>query len=87
MATGTFGAPLRRIAIVGGGISGLVAAWGLHHHPDRFDSRLFEAQDRIGGNAVTAELEVQVPPHLQSPPTPQLTTRPTTHHQTCKPPL
>ena len=47
---------LRRIAIVGGGISGLGAAWGLHHHPDRFDFRLFEDQDRIGGNAVTADM-------------------------------
>jgi len=46
----------RRIAIVGGGVSGLGAAWALHHHPDRFDFRLFEARDRIGGNAVTAEM-------------------------------
>ena len=46
----------RRIAIVGGGISGLGAAWTLHHHPDRFDFRLFEARDRIGGNAVTADM-------------------------------
>ena len=46
----------RRIAIVGGGISGLAAAWALHHHPNRFDFRLFEAQDRIGGNAVTADM-------------------------------
>ncbi len=47
---------VRRIAIVGGGVSGLGAAWALHHHPDRFDFRLFEAQDRIGGNAVTADM-------------------------------
>ena len=47
---------LRRIAIVGGGISGLAAAWALHHDPDRFDFRLFEAQDRIGGNAITADM-------------------------------
>ena len=47
---------LRRIAIVGGGILGLGAAWALHHHPDRFDFLLFEAQDRIGGNAVTADM-------------------------------
>ena len=46
----------RRIAIVGAGISGLGVAWALHHHPDRFDFRLFEAQDRIGGNAITAEM-------------------------------
>ena len=49
-------AKLCRIAIVGGGISGLGAACALHHHPDRFDFRLFEAQDRIGGNAVTADM-------------------------------
>ena len=48
--------PPRRIAIVGGGIAGLGAAWALHHHPDRFDFRLFEAQDRVGGNAVTADM-------------------------------
>ena len=46
----------QRIAIVGGGISGLGAAWALHHHPDRFDFRVFEARDRIGGNAVTADM-------------------------------
>ncbi len=46
----------RRIAIVGGGVSGLGAAWTLNHHPDRFDFRLFEAQDRVGGNAVTADM-------------------------------
>ncbi len=47
---------MRRIAIVGGGISGLGAAWALNHHPDRFDFRLFEAQDQIGGNAITADM-------------------------------
>ena len=46
----------RRIAIVGGGISGLGTAWALHHHPDRFDFRLFEAQEQIGGNAVTVDM-------------------------------
>ena len=46
----------RRIAIVGGGISGLGAAWALNRHPDRFDFRLFEARGRIGGNAVTADM-------------------------------
>ncbi len=47
---------MRRIAIVGGGVSGLGAAWALNHHPDRFDFRLFEAQDQIGGNAITADM-------------------------------
>ena len=56
MATSGRGTKLRRIAIVGGGISGLAAAWALHHDPDRFDFRLFEAQDRIGGNAITADM-------------------------------
>ncbi len=46
----------KRIAIIGGGISGLGAAWALDQHPDRFDFRLFEAQDRIGGNAVTVDM-------------------------------
>ena len=39
-----------------GGISGLAAAWALDRHPERFDFRLFEAQDRIGGNTVTADM-------------------------------
>ena len=56
MATGTRYAQPRRVAIVGGGISGLGAAWALSHHPDRFDVKLFEARDRIGGNAVTADM-------------------------------
>ena len=37
-------------------ISGLGAAWALHHHADRFDFRLLEAQGRIGGDAVTADV-------------------------------
>ncbi|MCY3737005.1 MAG: FAD-dependent oxidoreductase [Gemmatimonadaceae bacterium] len=55
----------RRIAIVGGGISGLGAAWALQRHPDRFDFRLFEAGDRVGGNAVTADM-----PQDHGPPIP-----------------
>ena len=51
----TRGTP-RRIAIIGGGVSGLGAAWALNHHPDRFDFRLFEATERIGGNAITADM-------------------------------
>ncbi|MCY3772632.1 MAG: NAD(P)-binding protein, partial [Gemmatimonadetes bacterium] len=56
MATGRNGAKPRRIAIVGGGVSGLGAAWALHHHPDRFDFRLYEARDQVGGNAITADM-------------------------------
>ena len=47
---------VRRIAIVGGGVSGLGAAWALHHHPDRFDFRVFEAQAHVGGNAITVDM-------------------------------
>ncbi len=46
----------RRVAIVGGGVAGLGAAWALHQHPDRFEFRLFEANDRLGGNAVTVDM-------------------------------
>ena len=46
----------RRVAIVGAGVAGLGTAWALHRHPRRFDFRVFEAEDRIGGNAVTAEM-------------------------------
>ena len=56
MATDGKSTKLRRIAIVGGGISGLGAAWALHHHPDPLDFRLFGAQAHIGGNAITADM-------------------------------
>ena len=46
----------RRIAIIGAGVSGLGAAWALNHSPDRFDFRVFEATERIGGNAITADM-------------------------------
>ena len=45
MTTGEKGTAQWRSAIIGGGISGLGAAWALHHDPDRFYFRLFEAQD------------------------------------------
>ena len=46
----------RRVAIIGGGVSGLACAWALSHHPDRFDFRLYEAQQQVGGNAVTVDM-------------------------------
>ena len=46
----------RRVAIIGAGVSGLGAAWALNRHPERFDFRLFEAQEQVGGNAVTADM-------------------------------
>ncbi|HEV7721868.1 MAG TPA: FAD-dependent oxidoreductase, partial [Iamia sp.] len=44
-----------RIAIVGGGVTGLVAAHHLHRH---HQIRLFEAADRLGGHAHTVDVEV-----------------------------
>ena len=46
----------RRVAIVGAGVAGLGAAWALNKHPDRFDIRVFEADSRIGGNAITVDM-------------------------------
>ena len=56
MASRRKDAGLKKIAIVGGGISGLGVAWALSQHPDRFDFRLFEAQSQVGGNAFTADM-------------------------------
>jgi predicted NAD/FAD-binding protein len=46
----------QRVCIVGGGVSGLGAAWTLARHPDRFDIQLFEKNDRLGGNAMTVDI-------------------------------
>lgn len=43
-----------RIAIVGGGIAGLSAAWGLH---DKHQVTLFEASDWLGGHAHTVDVK------------------------------
>ncbi len=45
-----------KIAIVGGGISGLLAAWLLD---GLADIQLFESQDRLGGHAYTYNLSVE----------------------------
>ena len=47
---------IRKVAIIGGGVSGLGVAWALHRHPDLFEFRIFEAQPQLGGNAVTADM-------------------------------
>ena len=43
-----------RIAVVGGGISGLGAAWALH---DVHEVTLFESESRLGGHANTVEVD------------------------------
>ena len=46
----------RRVAIIGAGVSGPGAAWALNRHPERFDFRVFEAQEQVVGNAVPADM-------------------------------
>jgi predicted NAD/FAD-binding protein len=45
-----------RICIVGAGAAGLAAAWALDRHRARWDVHVFEANDRIGGNALTVDV-------------------------------
>jgi predicted NAD/FAD-binding protein len=45
---------MRRVAIVGGGIAGLGAAWALH---ERCEVTIFEAAARAGGHVYTVEAE------------------------------
>ena len=45
-----------KVAVVGGGISGLTAAWKLR---DVADVTLFEANDYIGGHTNTVDIEVE----------------------------
>ncbi len=46
---------VNRIAIIGGGVSGLVAAWDLQYN---FDVTLYEKSDRLGGHANTIKVFV-----------------------------
>lgn len=46
--------PPRRVAVVGGGVAGLSAAWHLAEHcAPQVEVELFEAEDRLGGHAYT----------------------------------
>ena len=46
----------KRVAIIGAGVSGLGAGYALAQHPDLFEFKIFEANDQIGGNAITADM-------------------------------
>jgi uncharacterized protein len=46
----------QKIAVIGGGVAGLGAAWALNRHPERYEIRLFEANPTLGGNAVTVDM-------------------------------
>jgi cyclopropane-fatty-acyl-phospholipid synthase len=48
----------RRVAIIGGGVSGLSCAWHLHVNcHEEVDVHLFEAASRLGGHAYTVPVE------------------------------
>ena len=53
------GAPGRRIAVIGSGISGLSAAWLLSQ---RHDVTIYEREERLGGHAHTVEIETATGP-------------------------
>ena len=46
-----------RIAIIGGGVSGLTVGYRLH---EQFDVTLFEANDYVGGHTNTIEVPTAV---------------------------
>ena len=50
----------RSVAIVGGGVSGLAAAWHLHVNSPDVEVHLFEADSRLGGHAHTITIPDEV---------------------------
>ena len=56
MTTPTKDVTKRRVAIVGGGVTGLAAAWHLHLNCPDIDVQLFEADSRLGGHAHTISI-------------------------------
>lgn len=43
----------RKVAVIGGGVSGLSAAWHLHTNVPNVQVEIFEAENRLGGHAYT----------------------------------
>ena len=46
----------RVVAVVGGGVTGLAAAWHLHVNSPDTEVHLFEADSRLGGHAHTISI-------------------------------
>lgn len=46
----------RRVAVVGGGVTGLATAWHLHVNSPDIDVKIFEADSRLGGHAHTINI-------------------------------
>jgi cyclopropane-fatty-acyl-phospholipid synthase len=46
----------QKVAIIGGGVTGLSAAWHLHTNCKDTDVHLFESEDRLGGHAHTVSV-------------------------------
>ena len=49
-----------RIAIIGAGLSGLTAAWEIHHQRPDVEIEVFEAADRIGGKLYTVPFTAKI---------------------------
>jgi predicted NAD/FAD-binding protein len=47
----------RRVAVIGGGVAGLSAAWHLAENCPNVQVELFEAENRLGGHAYTVPVE------------------------------
>ena len=47
--------PLKKVAIVGGGISGIACLWGLRNAD--YEVHLYESNERLGGHANSVSLE------------------------------
>jgi cyclopropane-fatty-acyl-phospholipid synthase len=57
ISNGASSATSRKVAIIGGGVSGLSAAWHLHTNAPHVQVELFEAEDRLGGHAYTTNVD------------------------------